>query len=185
MLALLEHKGDEQHGELAIGQARPAPMGLPVLVNGLGDLHLVHPGEQQRDAVHPLNRCLFHQVPPGVIAIPQESYAVLGGLAKITNLSEHGRKVSDMARLTAFLADWTVPLPWQDTGIRLPEIRVTDRTLPIDGRQRLSELACGCFVPRADGYSHNFPRIAVKRQPEPLFVVFITNERPLIRAYAQ
>jgi hypothetical protein len=70
-------------------------MGLPVLVNGRGNVHLIHPGEQQRDAVHPLNRCLFHEVPPGVIAIPQESYAVLGGLAKITNLSDHGRKVSD------------------------------------------------------------------------------------------
>jgi hypothetical protein len=44
MLALLEHKGDEQHGELPIGQAIPFPMGLPMLVNGLGDLHLVHPG---------------------------------------------------------------------------------------------------------------------------------------------
>jgi hypothetical protein len=37
---------------------------------------------------------LFHAIPPGVIAIPQESYAVLGGLAKITNLSDHGRKGS-------------------------------------------------------------------------------------------
>jgi hypothetical protein len=37
---------------------------------------------------------MFEKVPPDVIAVPQESYAVWGGLTKITNLSEHGRKVS-------------------------------------------------------------------------------------------
>ena len=84
----------------------------------------------------------------------------------------------DATGLPALLAHRTMPLRRQDTGIGIPEIRVTDGTLAIDRRQRLPQLARGGFVACADCHPNDFSCVAVNGQPDPLFIAFVPSKRP-------
>ena len=54
----------------------------------------------------------------------------------------------------------------QHRGIRLPKIGVTDRTLPIEGWERLPQLPRGGTIPLAQGHTHNFATVAIEGQPD-------------------
>ena len=84
----------------------------------------------------------------------------------------------DMARLSAVLADWTMPFRWQYTCIRFPEIRGTDCTLAIDAGQRFPQLASRRFITCPNRHPDTFSRVAVTRQPDPLLCVLGANKRP-------
>ena len=84
----------------------------------------------------------------------------------------------DMIGLTTLLPDRPMPFGWQDGRIRLPKIRVADRTLAIDHRKRGPEFArCG-FGSRPNRHAHDFACVAIERKPDPFLAAFLADKRP-------
>jgi hypothetical protein len=72
--------------------------------------------------------------------------------------------------LASVLPDCSVPFGGQDSGICLPKIAVTDRTLAVDWWKAGPQPACGGFCPRPNRHADNFARGAIDREPDPFLV---------------
>jgi len=84
----------------------------------------------------------------------------------------------DLIGLATVLPNRTMPLRWQDGGIRLPKIGRADGTLAIDCWQRCPQFARGRFTPRPNRHAHNVTRVAIDGQPDPFLAPFCADKRP-------
>jgi hypothetical protein len=84
----------------------------------------------------------------------------------------------DMTGLAALLANGSMALGWQNGCIGLPEIRVADRTLTVDGRKRGPQPACRRFGSCSNRHTHNLASLAIDGQPNPFLAPLVANERP-------
>ncbi|NCC33616.1 MAG: hypothetical protein EOM24_16610 [Chloroflexia bacterium] len=50
MVAFVDEKDEEEHGELPVTQAFPRPVRGPVGIDLIGNIHALHPGEQEGSA---------------------------------------------------------------------------------------------------------------------------------------
>jgi hypothetical protein len=70
MVAFVDQKDEEEHRELAVAQACPHAVRGPVGIDLIGNLHALHPGEQEGNGINTGNLHLRHREPPGVADDP-------------------------------------------------------------------------------------------------------------------
>ena len=93
-------------------------------------------------------------------------------------LSEGAIKAFDMIGFPGFFTYSAMALGGNYGFVRRPKIGITDRALPINGWQRRPEglSAFPAAIPDMD--PDDLAGIAVDRQPNPLFIIAVLNERP-------
>ena len=93
-------------------------------------------------------------------------------------LSHRAIEAFDMVGLSGLFAYCVVASGWNDRLIRLPEVSIADGALLIIGRQRAPQGFCRLAVTTANISTYDLAGIPIKSQPNPLFVRFISDERP-------
>lgn len=93
-------------------------------------------------------------------------------------MSEGAIKALDMIGLTGFFTDGVMACGGKYIFIRGPKIRITDRTLSINGWQGFPEGLRPLTASISDMDPDNLASIPVDGQPNPLFVITILDKRP-------
>ncbi len=84
----------------------------------------------------------------------------------------------DAIGFAARFSPWAMSLGGKEQRISFAKIALCDGTLARDPRQRLPQLAGGDLTAVPNRYPNNFPGVAVNRQPDPLLVSLVVDERP-------